>query len=120
MIECNNLCRKPGQSPVRLFSAPWTLKAETYVLFLKLDTLPDGVYDAVEETWAGNGLGQFVGGVGTIMIVRYSDTPSGKILLPSRKIVFWLLWAAESMSLLIIRIPKAFIVTFRDITREEA
>ena len=85
MTECNNLDREPRQSPVSLFSAPWTLKAETYVLFLKLNTLPDGVYNALEETWTDIELGQFVGGVGTIMIVRYRETPLGKILVPSRK-----------------------------------
>ena len=72
MTECNDLDRKTGQAPVPLFSAPWNLKAETYVLFLKLNTLPKGVYDVVEEEeWENNKSGQFVGGLGTIMIVRY-------------------------------------------------
>jgi hypothetical protein len=69
---------EPEQHPVPRVSAPWKLKAESYVLFLKLKALPEGVYDPVEETWAHEGLGKFAGGVGTVMIIRYTDTPVGK------------------------------------------
>jgi hypothetical protein len=66
------------QYPVPRISAPWRLKAESYVLFLKLGTLPKGTYAPLEETWADEGLGMFTGGVGTVVIVRYSETPVGK------------------------------------------
>jgi hypothetical protein len=69
---------EPGQHPVARISAPWRLKAESYVLFLKLGTLSEGTYSPLEETWADEELGTFMGGVGTVMIVRYSDTPVGK------------------------------------------
>jgi hypothetical protein len=36
-----------------------SLTAESYVLFLKLETLPEGVYAPLEETWADEGLGTF-------------------------------------------------------------
>lgn len=121
MTKCNDHGRKTGQAPVSLFSAPWKLKAETYVLFLKLNTLPKGVYDVVEEKqWDDNKLGQFVGGLGAIMIVRYSHSPSGKSLFPSRKSFSELLLAAKVVSLPTMRIRKEIAITFRDIRRENA
>jgi hypothetical protein len=48
------------------------------VLFLKLNELPKGVYDPLEEIWADESLGVFKGGIGSVLIVRYSDTPVGK------------------------------------------
>ncbi|KAJ8112008.1 hypothetical protein OPT61_g5522 [Boeremia exigua] len=63
--------------PVERAPAPWTLKAESYLLFLKLQGLPEGVYDTLEEAWEDEGMGRFEGGLGAIMIVRYTDTPVG-------------------------------------------
>ncbi|KAF1946788.1 hypothetical protein EJ02DRAFT_335040 [Clathrospora elynae] len=68
---------EPEQHPVPRAKAPWKVKAESYMLFLKLNELPEGVYDPLEEAWADEGLGSFVGGLGAVMIVRYSDTPVG-------------------------------------------
>jgi hypothetical protein len=78
MTTDETLYTEPGQHPVTRSSAPWSLKAESYVLFLKLETLPEGVYAPLEETWGDEGLGTFMGGIGTVMIVRYSNTPVGK------------------------------------------
>jgi hypothetical protein len=69
---------EPGQHPVARVDAPWKLKAESYVLLLKLGSLPTGVYSSNEDTWADEGLGEFMGRVGTVIIVRYSETPVGK------------------------------------------
>jgi hypothetical protein len=69
---------EPGQHPVARFRAPWKLKAESYVLFLKLGKLPTGTYSLNDHSWADEGMGSFMGGVGTVMIVRYSNTPVGK------------------------------------------
>jgi hypothetical protein len=63
--------------PVQRVAAPWTLEAESYLLFLKLSSLPDGLYDSLEDAWADPGLGEFKGGLGAIMIVRYTSTPVG-------------------------------------------
>ena len=64
--------------PVPRVPAPWKLKAESYVLCMKLKELPRGVYDPLEASWADEELGVFKGGLGTVIIVRYSDTPVGK------------------------------------------
>lgn len=71
--------QQPEMHPVQRSVAPWTLRAETYVLFVKLTELPRGVYDPLEEAWTDEGLGKFVGGLGCVMIVRYSDTPVGRL-----------------------------------------
>ena len=56
------------------------------MLFLTLKALPEGIYDQLEERrWGGGNfseekekVGEFKGGVGTVMVVRYADTPVGK------------------------------------------
>lgn len=63
--------------PVQRAPAPWTLKAESYLLLLKLNSLPHGLYDPLESAWAEESLGAFTGGLGAIMIVRYTSTPVG-------------------------------------------
>lgn len=65
------------QHPFHFVPSPWTLKAESYLLFLKLNNLPPGLYDPLESAWEDDGLGEFTGGLGAIMIVRYTDTPVG-------------------------------------------
>jgi hypothetical protein len=68
---------EPETHPVSRVKAPWTLKAESYLMFLRMKELPKGVYDGLEEVWGGDEYGKFEGGLGAIMIVRYSDTPVG-------------------------------------------
>jgi len=68
---------EPEQHPVPRAKAPWKLMAECYTLLLKLKDLPKGVYDPLEAAWADEGLGKFAGGLGAVIIVRYSDTPVG-------------------------------------------
>lgn len=64
--------------PVQRVPAPWTLKAESYLLLLKLSALPKGVYDELEGAWEDEALGRFEGRLGAVMIVRYTDTPVGR------------------------------------------
>jgi hypothetical protein len=74
--------------PVPHVPAPWTTKAECYWLFLYLKDLPIGLYDLLEEERFGDGMlseekekvGEFKGGLGVVMIVRYADTPVGKLV----------------------------------------
>lgn len=68
---------EPETHPVARAKAPWPLKAESYLLFLNMKELPKGVYDKLEEVWEGEEYGTFKGGLGAVMIVRYSDTPVG-------------------------------------------
>ncbi|UPX13062.1 uncharacterized protein EKO05_0003590 [Ascochyta rabiei] len=63
--------------PVQRLPAPWVLGAESYMLFLRLRELPRGLYDGLEEAWGDDGLGTFEGGLGAVVIVRYTDTPVG-------------------------------------------
>lgn len=71
------LLKEPDTHPVPRSPAPWTLSAESYILFLKLSELPKGIYDPLEEAWADEKLGEFKGGLGAIMIIRYTGTPVG-------------------------------------------
>jgi hypothetical protein len=70
----------PSEHPVARSLAPWSTKAESYLLFTHLAKLPaEGVYHESEAAWAGDEFGAFKGGLGGVMIVRYSDTPVGKV-----------------------------------------
>lgn len=69
--------------PVQRAPAPWTMKAESYLLFLRLRELPKGLYDELEAAWGDEALGGFEGGLGAVMIVRYADTPVGRSCLVS-------------------------------------
>lgn len=69
------------EHPVQRSTAPWELSAESYFLFLRLKELPQGLYDRLEEVWGDDALGSFEGGLGAIMIVRYTNTPVGRSIL---------------------------------------
>ena len=47
------------------------------MLFMKLKELPKGVYDPLQESWGEQENGEFKGGLGAVMVVRYEDTPVG-------------------------------------------
>ena len=70
------------EPPVPIKPAPWTTKCASYWLLLNLRKLPEGVYDPLEASspeFADPQLaGEFKGGLGMIMVVRYEDTPTGK------------------------------------------
>ncbi|EMD87117.1 hypothetical protein COCC4DRAFT_41318 [Bipolaris maydis ATCC 48331] len=72
--------------PVPRSEAPWDkLKAESYSLFLKLSELPKGTYDEFEASWADEKEnGAFKGGLGAVIVVRYTETPVG----PYDEIIF--------------------------------
>jgi hypothetical protein len=61
-----SLQSEPDKHPVPRVKAPWTVKATSWLVFLKLNSLPKGIYASLDE-----------GGYGAIMIVRYADTPVG-------------------------------------------
>lgn len=71
-------------APVQIKPAPWDTKAEKYWLALNLGAsgkFPQGVYAPLEAssptTSDPEHAGKHRGGLGLIMIVRYSDTPCG-------------------------------------------
>ena len=70
------------EPPVPIKPAPWTTKCASYWLLLTLRKLPEGVYDPLEASspeFADPQLaGEFKGGLGMIMVVRYEDTPTGE------------------------------------------
>lgn len=68
---------EPHSHPVQRSKAPWDLKAESYMMFMMLKELPRGAYDELEEAWGGKEFGEFRGGLGAVMVVRYTDTPVG-------------------------------------------
>jgi hypothetical protein len=47
------------------------------MLFMRLKELPKGVYDPLQEACGDKEYGEFKGGLGAVMVVRYSDTPVG-------------------------------------------
>ncbi|KAF1808178.1 hypothetical protein P152DRAFT_462832 [Eremomyces bilateralis CBS 781.70] len=62
--------------------APWKLRSESYLLMVRLPkTLPDGIYDPLEassEAFSDPARsGKHRGGLGAILIVRYTETPVG-------------------------------------------
>lgn len=69
------------EPPVPIKPAPWTTKCASYWLLLNLRKLPEDVYDPLEASspeFADPQLaGEFKGGLGMIMVVRYEDTPTG-------------------------------------------
>jgi hypothetical protein len=67
------------QHPVTRVPAPWKLQAESYMLFMKLKELPGGIYDPGEEEWGHEKAGKWTGGLGSVLVVRYSDTPVGML-----------------------------------------
>ena len=73
--------------PVAPAPAPWKMRTEVYWFFLTLKKLPEGLYDPLEWETEGTGIkdqekegkgGEFKGGLGGIMIVRYKESPVGK------------------------------------------
>jgi hypothetical protein len=82
-LQNMSLQSEPASHPVQRVQAPWPLKAESYLLFLKMKELPKGLYDSLEKVWEGGEFGAFEGGLGAIMIVRYWDTPVGMSTIPT-------------------------------------
>jgi len=71
---------EPSFHPVARALAPWKLTAEVYMLFHVLKGLPGGVHGELEGReggWDDEAMGRFEGGLGTVCIVRYRDTPVG-------------------------------------------
>ncbi|KAG9187953.1 hypothetical protein G6011_01876 [Alternaria panax] len=71
---------EPAHHPVKRALAPWKLTAEVYMLFLTLKELPQDVHDELEGEmggWNDEGKGVFEGGLGTVVVIRYKDTPVG-------------------------------------------
>ncbi|KAF2820542.1 hypothetical protein CC86DRAFT_374237 [Ophiobolus disseminans] len=68
---------EPPVHPVQRAKGPWAMKAESYMLFMRLKELPKGVYDPLQEEWSDEENGKFQGGLGAVMVVRYLDTPVG-------------------------------------------
>ncbi|KAF2033173.1 hypothetical protein EK21DRAFT_35011, partial [Setomelanomma holmii] len=68
---------EPKLHPVPRAKAPWKLKAEMYTMFLRLKELPSGVYDELEKSWGTKEMGEFEGGLGAVLVVRYSGTSVG-------------------------------------------
>lgn len=71
-------------APVEIKRAPWDTKAKMYWLVLNLGAsgkFPQGLYAPLEASSPATSdpeyLGKHRGGLGLIMIVRYSDTPCG-------------------------------------------
>lgn len=78
MAEYGTFSGEPSQHPVLRSKAPWkNLRAESYSLFLSLKNLPKGTHDEFEKAWDEDGMGKFAGGLGAVVIVRYSETPVG-------------------------------------------
>lgn len=58
-------------------------------MFFTLSKLPEGVYDQLEMQNVKEGNeGKFTGGLGSIMVVRYKDTPVGESNIISYLIMY--------------------------------
>ncbi|OAG15394.1 hypothetical protein CC77DRAFT_466171 [Alternaria alternata] len=89
-----SVSEEPAHHPVKRALAPWKLTAEVYMLFLTLKELPKNVHDELEGEvggWDDEEKGMFKGGLGSVVVVRYRDTPVGPydelLLVPGNFIV---------------------------------
>ncbi|KAL7778273.1 hypothetical protein CFE70_004950 [Pyrenophora teres f. teres 0-1] len=66
-------------APIELAPAPWTLKGTVYtVTFVPLSTrLPTKAYAPLERQYASAVEGKYIGILGQIQIIRYTDSPVG-------------------------------------------
>ncbi|CAK4032721.1 Hypothetical predicted protein [Lecanosticta acicola] len=80
---CNN-CTNESTDPYVLVPAPWTLKGTIYSTFLlpglgvPLDlTLPNKTFPPLERQYPNSTAGTYVGEIGIIQLVRYTESPVG-------------------------------------------
>lgn len=80
---CNN-CTIESTEPITLDPAPWAVKGDVYSIFLlpvlgvPLDNvLPTKAFPPLERQYANATEGDFLGLLGTIQLIRYTDTPVG-------------------------------------------
>lgn len=82
-VGCTN-CTNESPDPYVLVPAPWSLKGDVYTTFLlpgfgiDLDgKLPEKAWSPLERADPRTKLGKFVGKLGTIQLVRYTESPVG-------------------------------------------
>lgn len=82
-IGCDN-CTNESTEPYKLAPAPWNLTGTIYTAFLlpglgvSLDgDLPKKAFPPLEREHSDPAKGDFVGLIGTIQVVRYTDSPVG-------------------------------------------
>lgn len=80
---CTN-CTIDSTDPITLDPAPWAVKGDVYSLFLLpilgiplTNKLPTKAFPPLERKFANATEGDFIGLLGTIQIIRYTDTPVG-------------------------------------------
>ncbi|KAK4498336.1 hypothetical protein PRZ48_010994 [Zasmidium cellare] len=83
VTACTN-CTNESTEPYTLAPAPWTLKGTIYTTFLLpgvgilLDgKLPNKAFPPLERQYPESIAGKFVGTLGTIQIIRYTESPVG-------------------------------------------
>lgn len=66
-------------APIELAPAPWTLKGTVYsITYIPLSTkLPTKAFAPLERQYASAVEGEYVGILGQIQIIRYTDSPVG-------------------------------------------
>lgn len=81
---CTN-CTNESPEPIELVPAPWTLHGDIYGLFLLPglgiplvgNSVPAKAFPPLERSNPASTAGEFVGKLGMIQVIRYSDSPVG-------------------------------------------
>ncbi|KAK8185151.1 hypothetical protein HDK77DRAFT_429178 [Phyllosticta capitalensis] len=107
-------CTNNSTDPIVQVAAPWTLHGQVYVITL-LDLgltgpLPTKAYPPLERTSSAfTDAGEFIGGLGNIQIVRYTDSPVGPydelLLVPG----FWKYDDAEGQQQENVRVSRIYV-----------
>lgn len=79
---CNN-CTNESPDPLQLVPAPWELKGDIYSFFLLPgvgipllgNELPTKAFPPLERQYRSAIEGDFIGTIGMVQIVRYTETP---------------------------------------------
>ncbi|SMQ46066.1 unnamed protein product [Zymoseptoria tritici ST99CH_3D1] len=83
-LACTN-CTNESPEPITLSPAPWTLKGDIYGLFLLPgvgipltgNSLPIKTFPPLERQHPESIAGEYIGKLGMIQVIRYTDSPVG-------------------------------------------
>ncbi|KAL2204675.1 hypothetical protein CC79DRAFT_1276675 [Sarocladium strictum] len=76
--QCTAKWTNDSPEPIERVPAPWTLKGTIYgATFIPLTDLPTKAYGPLERKSVSPADGEFLGGLGMIQVIRYTESPVG-------------------------------------------
>jgi hypothetical protein len=77
-VECAAKWTNDSPEPIERVPAPWTLRGDIYgATFVPLTGLPTKAYPPLERQYVSEAYGKFIGGIGMIQVIRYTESPVG-------------------------------------------